>query len=102
MGRDVLLVSLTDDLEGSRGGVGDVCHRVPVQGRAMGHGADFPNRDLWGPTLGKPLLECRIITESDEGPGAASRRDDGAGASAGGRCSSSGSRIQSEGRDKKT
>ena len=67
MGSDVLLVGLTDDLEGSSSGVGYVCNRVPVQGWAMGHWADLPNRDLWRPPLGKPFLKRRIITKSDEG-----------------------------------
>ena len=30
MGSDVLLVGLTDDLEGSSSGVGYVCNRVPI------------------------------------------------------------------------
>ena len=67
MGSDVLLVGLTDDLEGSSSGVGYVCNRVPVQGWTMSHRADLPNRDLWGPRLGKPFFKCRIITKSDEG-----------------------------------
>lgn len=68
VGSDVLLVGLTNDLEGSRSGVGYVCDRVPVQGWAMSHWAHLPNRDLWGPPLGKPFLKCHIITKSDEGP----------------------------------
>lgn len=102
MGSDVLLIGLTDDLEGSSSGVRDVCDRVPVQSWAMGHRADLPNRDLWGAPLGKPFLECRIITESDEGTGAASRRDGGSSAGTGSQCRSCGSRIQSEGRDRET
>lgn len=76
MGSDVLLVGLTDDLEGSSSGIGDVCNRIPVQSWTMGHWADLPNRDLWGPTLGEPFLKCRIITECDEGTRAVSRWDD--------------------------
>lgn len=68
VGSDVLLVGLTNDLEGPCSGVGYVCDRVPVQGWAMSHWAHLPNRDLWGPPLGEPFLECRIITKSDEGP----------------------------------
>lgn len=101
VGSDVLLVGLTDDLEGSSSGIGDVCDRVPVQSWPMGHRADLPNRDLWGPPLGKPFLKCCIITKSDEGTGAASWRDNRPSARTGSQCRSSGSRIQSKGRDKK-
>lgn len=66
MGSDVLLVGLADDLEGSSSGIGYVCHGVPVQGGAMGHWAHLPNRDLWGPPLGKPCLKRRIVAKGDE------------------------------------
>lgn len=65
----------------------------------MGHRADLPNRDLWGPPLGEPFLERRIITESDEGTRAASRRDDGSSPRTGSQCRSRGSGIKSEGKD---
>lgn len=102
MGSDVLLVGLTDDLEGSSSGIGDVRDRVPVQGWPMGDRADLPNRDLWGPPLGKPFLKCCIIAKSDEGTGAASWRDDGSSACTGSQRRGCGSRIQSKGRDRNT
>lgn len=67
MGSDVLLIGLTDDLEGSSSGIGYVGDRVPVQSWTVGHWAHFPNRDLRGPPLGEPLFKCRVITECDEG-----------------------------------
>ena len=33
----------------------------------MGHWADLPDGDLWGPPLRKPFLKCGIVTKSDEG-----------------------------------
>ena len=93
VGRDILLVGLMDDLEVSSSDTGDVCDRVPVQGWPMGHGADLPYKDLWGPPLGKQFLKYCIVTKSDEGTGAASWRDDGASASMGSQCRSCGSRI---------
>lgn len=84
MGSDVLLVCLTDDLEGSCSGIGYVCNRVPVQSRTVGHWADLPHRDLRGSALGEPFFKRCIITERDEGARALGRRGGGGGGGGGG------------------
>lgn len=37
------------------------------------------NRDLWGPPLGNPFLQGLLLSESDEGTWAVSRRDESPG-----------------------
>jgi hypothetical protein len=106
VGSDVLLVRLTDDLEGSSSGIGYVCNRVPVQSWTVGHWADLPHRDLRGSPLGEPLFKRCIITERDEGARAVSRRG-GSGSSSPGpsmwsQCRGCRSRIKAEGKRKVT